>query len=222
MPGAMLHRARRMFALSMLLSLSMQSTQSAAATAAKVVDSDAVVCPYSKTDDSVGVSNEIFDAWFNKLPYNGNEVRIQSTSTAVSDRIAVDLSRGVNFVGHVGGGGGSRAEYDSHRKVLIACQVYDTAQAVFIIGRVGKPPFSVGAVDARRVHTARGIALGSTLSKVMRVYGKGRVVNAGSGRLFICYERTLPLRGSSLPYTISTTFGIARGHVISIERETGV
>lgn len=148
------------------------------------------------------------------------------TPTMARDQIHLDFSPSKNFVGHVGGGGGSRAIYDPQHELLALCQVYDTAEGFFLQQHVPPPPFAVARGNLSAFATARGIRLGSTVADVKRVYGAAAIVHFGGSHFGLSYQRLVPVPGPRTPPTFSpfgiyTWFDIVNGRVASIGRLTG-
>jgi hypothetical protein len=109
------------------------------------------------------------------------------TPTDARDTIRVDFSPSENFVGHVGGGGGARAIYDSRHQLLALCQVYDSAEGFYLEEHVPPPLFPVARGDLTNFATSRGIRLGSPVADVKRVYGPTSIVHFGDSRFGLSY-----------------------------------
>jgi hypothetical protein len=190
-------------------------------------DPDAVSCGYSKHSNAASVSNEVARKWLDSVVSTKWRLPMEPTSTR--DPLRVDLSASKNYVGHFGGGGGSRMVYDEPHHILAVCQVYDTASAVFVFSNVSAPPAALGVPhrDLSHVSTLRGIRLGDTVDKVRRIYGPAPIMTFSEGHSGVGYQRSdSAVDGPKSPPTytpfgVETWFEIVNGRVASLERLTG-
>ncbi len=188
-------------------------------------DPDAVQCPYSRHKDIAATSNEAVDAWLDKVA--SRDFRLPTSETTVHDSFALDFTGGTNYVGHSGGGGGSRIVYDSKHGLLALCQVYDTAKGIFLLSHVPEPPFAVPHGDLTTIATQHGIGLHSSIAAVRAVYGPAPIVQLAKGHYGLAYERfdrtvsRTQAPPTPTPFSVYTWFDIANGHVVAIERTTG-
>ena len=167
-------------------------------------------------------SNETFNAWIrhNQLDVDGH-VREPDTETRATDAMAINVTSARYFRGHVGGGGGTWAIYDPHHRVLAYCQMYDTAQGLFIAGNIRPPPFPVLQCDLSAFASRNGLRLGSSVSAVRRVYGWSSFVSV-HGKPELRYARFIKSKDSrDSAFGISTVFVFMHGNVVQIERISG-
>jgi hypothetical protein len=177
-------------------------------------DRDFVRCGYRKHYNAASVTNETVDAWLKR--YASTDWRLPMTPTTAHDAFDINLAASKNYLGYVGGGGGSRIVYDHRHKLIALCQVYDTADALFLFEHVPKPPFAVPDGELTGVATEHGIRLGSSLREVRHVYGPAPLVRLVDGHVGLAYQRMTGVAG------IYTWFEITSGRVTSIQRLTGV
>jgi hypothetical protein len=191
------------------------------ASATMATPPDAVVCQYDGRMRDASTSNETFNAWVQHYqPYDSRPLE-RNTTTQAADAMTVDLTSSKYFRGHIGGGGGTWAMYDAQHRVLAYCQMYDTAEGLFVAGNIGPPPFAVARGDLSALASRSGVGLGSTISDVRRVYGPAPTVYV-NGKPELRYLRSIRIPGSRSLFVISTSFVLVDGKVAQIARISGV
>jgi hypothetical protein len=164
-------------------------------------------------------SSETFDAWIHHYQLYDATPPEQETLTHATDAMTLDLTSSKYFRGHIGGGGGTFAMYDARHRVLAYCQLYDTAQGLFLAGNIGPPPFPVVRGDLSGFASRSGLRLGSTISDVRHVYGPAPIVYV-KGKPELRYSRSVQMSEES-PAGISTSFVFVNGKVAQIARISG-
>lgn len=176
------------------------------------------------------VSEEIFDAWLDRLI--NRDWSMPTTPTLAYDPVRY-TGKGTRFV-NAGFKGASTASYDPRHRILLACEFYSSGAALYVIANVPPPPFPVAVADLTGFQTASGIRLGSTVDAVRRVYGSAPLVLFRPGHAGLGYARYIrepepkaaPAAAPTAaftptPFGIWTWFEIRAGRVVAIERSAG-
>jgi hypothetical protein len=160
-------------------------------------------------------------AWFGKEP--GYKVTLMSVGAGAQsyarpsapDSINVDFGRARQYYTSFGRGclGGF---YDaSHRVAALYAwhENYDDTTVFF----VRQPVSGFTASSLRTLRTARGVALGSTLERVVAIVGRGSRLATAGGAQLLRYEWHQAMRGTRLTTAYYLTFLFERGQLVAMD-----
>jgi hypothetical protein len=131
------------------------------------------------------------------------------------DSINVDFGRAQHYYTSFGRGcvGGF---YDaSHRAAALYAwhENYDDTTVFF----VRQPVSGFTPSSLRSLRTARGVALGSTLERVVAIEGRGTRITTGSGAELLRYQWHQAMRGTGLMTAYYFTFLFERGQLVAMD-----